>query len=80
MPTGDYAVHKTIEEGYQETIHQLRYENAQLRAALENLINHLPESEIELAREEWGNTNTRLILEYREEARQALAATKDERS
>ena len=45
----------------------------QLRAALKNLINHLPESEIELAREVWGNTNTRLILEYREEARQILA-------
>ena len=39
MPTVDYAVHKTIEEGYQETIHQLRYENAQLRAALEEMIN-----------------------------------------
>ena len=61
-------------------LERLRKENAQLRAALENLVNHLPESEIELAREVWGNTNTRLILEYREEARQVLAATKDERS
>jgi len=63
-----------------DRIAELERQNAQLRAALENLINHLPESEIELAREVWGNTNTRLILEYREEARQELAATKDERS
>jgi hypothetical protein len=59
---------------------KLEQKVAQLQAALKNLINHLPESEIELAREVWGNTNTRLILEYREEARQKLAATKDERS
>jgi len=38
----------------------------------EALLNALPEYEIELAREVWGNTNTRIVLEKRRELEAAL--------
>jgi hypothetical protein len=38
------------------------------------LINQLPESEIELAREVWGNTNTQIILAARRALAEALKA------
>jgi len=46
----------------------LRIENQQLRKALQTLVNNLPESEIELARSVWGNTNTVCVLEARRKA------------
>ncbi|MHC4413325.1 MAG: hypothetical protein ACYSW6_10235 [Planctomycetota bacterium] len=49
-----------------------------LYEALRNLVNNLPESEIEIAREAWGNTNTRIVSEAREAARQALAVVQQE--
>ena len=43
-----------------------------------NLVKNLPESEVELAREVWGNTNTRLINDAILQAKFALAAAEGE--
>jgi hypothetical protein len=45
-------------------------ELAKARKLARRFMNEVPTSEIELAREVWGNTNTRCVLE----AREALAA------
>lgn len=44
--------------------------------ALRWIVKNLTTDEIELAREVWGNTNTRIILEAVEAGRQALAKAK----
>ena len=46
----------------------------ELREALKRMVNNLPEPEIELAREVWGNTNTQIILVARTEAQAAIQA------
>ena len=51
----------------------LTSERDRLRLAARRLLNNLPDSEIELAREAWGNTNTRIIKDHRD----ALAAALD---
>jgi uncharacterized membrane protein YccC len=56
--------------GAREIIDKLRAAVEEARSKVSNLINNLPEIEIEVAREAWGNTNTRIILD----ARRALAA------
>jgi hypothetical protein len=49
-----------------------RGECRRLAEALRGVIKNLPESEIELAREVWGNTNTRIILDSFAEAERIL--------
>lgn len=44
--------------------------------ALRWIVKNLTTDEVELAREVWGNTNTRIILEAVEAGRQALAKAK----
>ena len=51
----------------------LTSERDRLRLLARRLLNNLPDWEIELAREAWGNTNTRIIKEHRD----ALAAELD---
>ena len=51
----------------------LKKRNVVLVNRLRTLVNHLPESEIELAREVWGNTNTGIIIDVRKEAADTLA-------
>lgn len=46
---------------------KLRVELGALKQAAKDLIHHLPEDEIELAREVWGNTNTNLVINYRKQ-------------
>lgn len=43
-----------------------------LARSARKLVNNLPEREIELLRSEWGNTNTRCILEARRELQALL--------
>jgi len=57
---------------------KMQAELARLRKieqAAKTYMNNTPESEIELAREVWGNTNTRIVLD----TRRALAAALDEK-
>ena len=56
-----------------EELAALTSERDRLRLAARRLLNNLPDSEIELAREAWGNTNTRIIKDHRD----ALAAALD---
>lgn len=48
----------------------------QMLEALELLLASLPESEIEIARECWGNTNTKIILFARNQVKAAIDAAK----
>lgn len=54
-------------------LQRLKKRNGVLVKRLRTLVNHLPESEIELAREVWGNTNTGIIIDVRKEAADTLA-------
>ena len=54
-------------------LNSLRSERDALKVAAKKLLNEMPESEIELIREVWGNTNTRILLERRSELAAALA-------
>jgi len=49
-----------------------------LREALTRMLNNLPVSEIEIAREAWGSSNTRCVLDARELAEAALKAARGE--
>lgn len=44
---------------------ELRAQLDALKQAAKDLIQNLPESEIELARDIWGHTNTNLVVNYR---------------
>ena len=54
---------------------QLEAENERLREASRGLVNNLPELEIEVAREAWGNTNTNVILHWRNQVLKALGGS-----
>ena len=54
-------------------IHQMRTWQPMYKA-LKSLLNNLPVSELEIARECWGNTNTNIIIQARKEAEAALDA------
>lgn len=49
-------------------------ERNELLTALTCLTNAIPESEIEIARECWGNTNTNVVLHWRGEALKVIDA------
>jgi len=55
LPTSDQV--EKAKQDYQE-----------MSVVLRNLVNNLPQTEIELAREVWGNTNTRIVSEARKDA------------
>jgi len=64
-----------IDQHASEDLKAVSAELAALRERAEKaeaLLNALPEYEIELAREVWGNTNTRIVLEKRRELEAAL--------
>ena len=85
---GGTVIHAEIEEIIVATVPEenavLRFNetraNARLIAAapdllevLKNLVNNLPEPEIQLARSAWGNTNTGCVLAAREKAIKEVA-------
>lgn len=57
---------------WQDNEANMRRELEAVKAAALNLLGVLPIFEIEIAREAWGNTNTRLVLEYRDKLQAAL--------
>lgn len=59
-------------ERWKELYNQQKERAERLSQALRRLINEVPEEQLELAREVWGNTNVRIILDRIAEGKAAL--------
>jgi hypothetical protein len=68
----DYCYHEEDVENNKANAHLIAAA-PDLYEALKTIVTNLPNSEIELAYEVWGTTNTRIILQVIEMAKQALA-------